>query len=86
MYILKIVLIVVSIWAIPWKIYGAWLAARHENRKWFLAIIILNTLSILELYYIFFVLKKTWVDVKQDCKDGWMLFKNEFKQHKEDIL
>lgn len=86
MTILKVSIVLVALWALPWKIYAVWLAAKHDNRKWFLALILLNTLSILEMYYVFAVLKKSWADIKQDCKDGWMLFKQEFKKHKEEIL
>lgn len=82
----KIILVILAVWSLPWKIYAVWLSCKHDNRKWFLALILLNTISILEMFYVFYILKKRWVDIKQDCKEGWVLFKQEFKKQKEEIL
>ena len=86
MTIFKILLVLIALWSLPWKVYAVWLACKHDHRKWFLVLLLLNTVSILELIYVFYVLKKSWAEIKQDCKDGWVLFKQEFKRHKEEIL
>ena len=75
--------ILAVIWVLPWKIYSVWLASKNDHRRWFLVLLLLNTFSILEIFYVFYILKKRWADVKQDCKEGWMLFKQEFKIKKE---
>jgi hypothetical protein len=63
--------VVLALWTIPWKVYAVWTAARNDQKKWFLALIILNIMSILEIYYIFKIAKKTWAEVKQDFKSAW---------------
>jgi len=63
--------VVLVLWTITWKAYGAWTAAKHNHKKWFVAMIILNTLGILEIYYIFRVAKKSWAEVKKDFSQAW---------------
>jgi hypothetical protein len=63
--------IVVILWTLPWKIYAVWLAAKHDQKKWFVALIVLNTLAILEIIYVFHILKKTWPEVKADFRHAW---------------
>ena len=62
---------VLVLWTIVWKVYAVWTAAKHNHKKWFVALIILNTAGILEIIYIFKVAKKSWADVKKDFRDGW---------------
>lgn len=62
-------LIILSIvWVLPWKGYALWTASRTENKKWFIALIILNTFAILDIYYIFYVAKKTPKDIITSLK------------------
>jgi hypothetical protein len=75
----NIILTILAIWAIPWKIYAVWLACKHNHKKWFVALVILNTVGILEIFYIFYILKKKWVDVKRDFMHGWTLLKEGIK-------
>lgn len=52
-------LIIFSIfWVLPWKGVALWKAARNSHKKWFIAIFLLNTLSILEILYIFIFSKR----------------------------
>ena len=51
-------LILSIIWVLPWKGYSLWMAAKRNDAKWFVAILILNTLAILEIIYIFFVVRR----------------------------
>ena len=51
-------------WTIPWKIYGVWLAAKNDDKKWFAALLLLNTVGLLEIFYIFRVAHKSWDEVK----------------------
>ncbi len=41
------------LWVIPWKGYGLWKSAQNKDRIWFVAILVLNTLGILPIIYIF---------------------------------
>ena len=58
-------LILFILWTIPWKIYALWTAVKHNHKKWFVALVILNTLSVLEIFYIFYIAKKSLADVKR---------------------
>ncbi|HBA45688.1 hypothetical protein A2W67_01240 [Candidatus Nomurabacteria bacterium RIFCSPLOWO2_02_40_28] len=70
-----LITLILALWTITWKAYGAWTAAKHNHKKWFVALIILNTLGILEIIYIFKVAKKSWAEVKTDFRNGWEKFK-----------
>ncbi len=48
-----------------------------------MALLILNTISILEIFYVFYILKKKWVDVKHDFVHGWNLLKEELSFKKK---
>ncbi|MCK5285641.1 MAG: hypothetical protein KAJ58_00210 [Candidatus Pacebacteria bacterium] len=51
-------LLLIMLWVLPWKGYAMWLAVKNNQRNWFIALLILNTLAILDIIYIFFVNKK----------------------------
>ncbi|MFH1429903.1 MAG: DUF5652 family protein [Candidatus Uhrbacteria bacterium] len=46
-------LVLISLWTMPWKGYALWKAARRQDRNWFIAILVLQTLAILDILYIF---------------------------------
>ena len=56
---------VVLLWVLFWKGCALWIAAKREEGWWFAAILVLNTVGILEIIYIFFVAKKKWSDIKE---------------------
>jgi methionyl-tRNA synthetase len=41
------------LWTLPWKGYALWLSARKGQKGWFIALLVLNTLAVLEILYIF---------------------------------
>ncbi len=45
-------------WTLPWKGWALWKAAKNTQKKWFVALLIFNTLAILEILYIFIFSKK----------------------------
>jgi len=47
------VIIAAAIWTIPWKGIALWRAARRRSYAWFVVLLIVNTLGILEIIYIF---------------------------------
>ena len=53
-----IVFTLVLIWSLILKGMALWRAARLGHKKWFIALLILNTLGILELLYLLFFSKK----------------------------
>ncbi|MBP1909929.1 DUF5652 family protein [Methanolobus bombayensis] len=49
--------IVLVLWQILWKGVGLWKAARNDDRYWFIAILLINSLGILPILYIYFFRK-----------------------------
>jgi len=45
--------ILALIWTVPWKGVALWRAARNGQKWWFMALLVINTLAILEIIYIF---------------------------------
>jgi methionyl-tRNA synthetase len=46
------------IWSLSWKGIALWKAAKNRSMPWFIALLLLNTVGILEIVYIFFFSKK----------------------------
>jgi hypothetical protein len=44
---------VILLWVLPWKGVALWKAARQESKTWFIVLLLINTLAILEILYIF---------------------------------
>ena len=40
----NILVLILAIWTIPWKGYALWLAAKRNQKIWFVVILILNTI------------------------------------------
>lgn len=55
--------IIAVLWVLPWKGYALWTASRHAHKRWFIALLILNTFAILDIFYLFYVAKKTPKDL-----------------------
>ncbi len=70
-----LLLLILTIWTIPWKVYAVWLAVKRNHKKWFIALLILNTVGILEIFYIFKIAGKSWAEVKEDFSKAWESFK-----------
>lgn len=51
------VIILLIVWVLPWKGYSLWTAAHRKEKVWFIILLVLNTVGILEIIYIFFVAK-----------------------------
>lgn len=52
------IIILLTLWVIPWKGWALWKAARASDRPWFIALLVLNTLALLEIFYIFVFSKR----------------------------
>lgn len=55
---LLLIIILGALWTIPWKGAALWKAARRGDTAWFVVILIVNTLAIIEILYIFIFSKK----------------------------
>lgn len=50
--------ILVALWLIPWKGVAFWKAAKLNDKWWFIALLIINTLAILKILYIYIFSKR----------------------------
>lgn len=56
--------VVIVIWSFLWKGLALWHGAKAGEKYWFVAILLLNTVGILEIAYLFYFSKQ-----KQDLQD-----------------
>jgi methionyl-tRNA synthetase len=49
---------VLAVWTIVWKGVALWKAARNNQTAWYIILLAVNTLGILEIVYIFFFSKR----------------------------
>ncbi len=52
-------ILAIALWTLPWKAWALWLSARRGDIWWFLAMIILSTLGVIEIIYIFLIAKQS---------------------------
>lgn len=52
------VIALIVLWTIPWKGVALWRAARLHHTGWFIIILVINSLAILDIIYIFAVARK----------------------------
>ncbi len=53
-----LIILIGGLWTLPWKGVALWKAARLGEKWWFIALLIVNTLGLLEILYIFVFSKK----------------------------
>ena len=59
-----IIFLAIVVWSIYWKGMALWKAARRENKGWFIALLIINTVGILEILYIYVFSEKSKSETK----------------------
>ena len=47
----SVILVIVSLWVLVWKALALWHSARNQQKVWFVVLLIVNTLGILEIIY-----------------------------------
>ena len=52
-------MLILVVWEFIWKGIALWKAARNNQKNWFIAVLILNTVGILPIVYLQFFQKKT---------------------------
>jgi len=45
--------ILAMVWVLPWKGVSLWRSAKRGDRAWFVALLLINSLAILDIIYIF---------------------------------
>ena len=58
------ILLPILLWTLFWKGCSLWIAVKRDEKWWFLALLVINTVGILEIIYIFYIAKKKWSDIK----------------------
>lgn len=58
-------IILVVVWSLYWKGRALWRAAHNEDRGWFIAILLINTVGILEIFYLYVISKKPTISEKK---------------------
>lgn len=53
-----VVMVVLMAWSLVWKGLALWKASRLGSKPWFVVLLIVNTLGLLEIIYYFFIGKK----------------------------
>lgn len=48
----------IIIWSLVWKGLALWKSAKYGDRNWFIVILILNTVGILEIFYLYFIVPR----------------------------
>lgn len=56
---LPLLVLALLLWSIVWKGWALWLAARRNEKIWFIILLIINTAGILEIVYIFLIAKRS---------------------------
>ena len=46
---------ILAAWSLAWKGIALWRASRNNSLGWFIALLVVNTLGILEMVYIFWL-------------------------------
>lgn len=47
-----VILVLLSVWELVWKGFGLWHAAENKQKGWFIAMLLLNTLGLLQMVYL----------------------------------
>ena len=51
-------LFLLVVWSLYWKARALWRAARLDDKKWFIALLLINTAGILEILYLYHFSKR----------------------------
>lgn len=54
-----LLLAVAIVWSIIWKGFALWKSARNNQPAWFVCLLVINTVGILEIVYISFFQKRS---------------------------
>ena len=63
-------LLLLALWTIPWKGVALWKSARLSHKRWFILLLIVNTIGILEIFYIFHIARNYSVKTEEIVGDS----------------
>ncbi len=64
--ILLAILFCITLWSIAWKGWALWVAAKNNQPKWFVALLIINTLGLFEIAYLLYHYNKGTLHRKKE--------------------
>lgn len=50
-------LLIIMAWSLFWKGLALWRSARLGQKNWFIALLVINTVGILEIVYLYYITK-----------------------------
>ena len=50
--------LVILAWSLAWKGWALWRGSKNDQKYWFIALLVLNTVGVLEIVYLTFFQKK----------------------------
>lgn len=53
-----VVIVIFSLWSLFWKGWALWTAVERKEKLWFVVLLLVNTLGILEMVYLFVLGKR----------------------------
>ena len=53
-------------WSLAWKGFALWRAAERGQKKWFIAILLLNSFGLVEIIYLLFIVRRYQVEVVRE--------------------
>ena len=56
--------VILGIWTLFWKGCSLWISSKNDSKRWFIALLIFNTVGILDIFFIFYIAKKRWSEIK----------------------
>jgi len=54
---MRFLFVPIALWSLIWKGLALWHSARREEKGWFIALLVINSVGILEIIYLAFVVK-----------------------------
>ena len=66
------IVLMLTIWILVWKGLALWKAAQRQEKAWFVVLLVLNTIGLLDILYLFVFSrdKKLLASIKEEDKDN----------------
>jgi len=52
------IILLTTLWTAPWKGVALWKAAKKRDTIWFIILLVVNTMAVLEIIYVFWISKR----------------------------
>ncbi len=56
--VVGVIFVAATVWSLIWKGMALWRAAQNGDKKWFVVLLVVNTLGILDILYLYVFSKK----------------------------